>query len=51
MSHGVMQDFGFFLGSNSKHGGGTQKRYFVRCHGSLKRGAFAGCSGDRAKEF
>ena len=39
----VMQDFG--LGVNSKHGGGTQKHYFVCYHSSLKRGAFAGCSG------
>ena len=41
-SQGVMQDSGFW-GVNSKNGGGTQKRYFVRFYGYLKRGAFAGC--------
>ena len=46
-----MQDFAFWGaggGVNSKHGGGTQKLYFLRCHGYLKRGAFAGGSEGRS---
>ena len=37
---GVLQDFGFFFWGGV--GCGTQKFYFGRCQGYLKRGAFAG---------
>ena len=41
-----MQDFGFGGGGRvTRNMGVVHKHYFVRCHGSLKRGAFAGGSG------